>query len=479
MGRGYSVNRTSTQRPSNKDKRPRSVSLNKLRTRLGTIAAQAQSREEMAQQIAALDSDEELMASEDEAETVKRPDVLTKYKMCGVITDEVIATVVKACRPQARTIDLCALGDNLVLERVKKMFQKSKSDDGKRMLKGLSFPTTVSVNNVLANASPLNEAESTTLAVGDVVKVAVSVHLDGYATSSAATIVVGLDAGEVQTMAPEVAHVIAATHYAIHGMIRLMKPGVENQDITDFIRHVATCFNVEPVEGVLSNRTKRWILDGNECIICRRVLTEDPQQNVGDCVVEENQVWTLDVAFTTSPNYRLKQPPLETNIFRRNEVTVEPRLQAAKDAIVEIRETAMCFPFTPSRFANPLRTRLGITELKKHDMLDSFPVLSTVKGAFTARHSCTVAVTEKRVNIVSGAPAAQLPDLVASSAQMLPSPDVLELMSEELYIGDAKPKVKKGAKATAAAPESADAEDDADARAALPTRSRKVHRSGV
>jgi len=372
MGRGYSVQRGASKRPTNKDKRPRSVPMAKLRKTITTVAEQTKSKEEMAAAMQELDSDDDC-PSEDEDETIRRPDVLTKYKICGTITDEAVKTVGAACIAGASTFDLCEQGDTLIIEKVKKMFQKSKSNDGKRMLKGLCFPMTVSVNNVLCNASPANKGEAATLANGDVVKVSCAVHIDGYPTTSAVTLVVGAADGAVTSLPAEVAHLLAATHYAIHGMIRLMKVGTENQDVTDFIMHVAKCFGVEPVEGVLSNRTKRWILDGNECIIAKRILTEDPQMNVEDCWICEHEVWTL-----------------------------------ANECLKEVRDAYMCFPWTPLRTENTLRTRLGVTELRKLDMLDEFPILGSQKGFMTARHSCTVAVTDKRTHILSGRPDAEL-----------------------------------------------------------------------
>jgi curved DNA binding protein len=495
MGRGYSANRSATARPSNKDKRPRSVSLTRLKDRLGVIAAEAKSNEEMAKAIQAMDSEDDV-ASEDENESIRRPDVLTKYKICGTVTDEAIKTVAAACVVGANTLDLCTLGDNFVAGKLGKMFQKSKSEDGKKIKKGLAFPTTVCVNNVLCNHAPSSIRDAVTLVNGDVVKVAVSVHVDGYPTTSALTVVVGAVSGHVEAPSAPLANLLAATHFAINGMVRLVKPGMENQDVTDYIAHVAKCFGVETVEGVLSNRTKRWILDGSECIIARRVIDQDPQQNVADCVIGENEVWTLDVAFTNSTSYRMKAVDCDTNVYRRNEISVIPRLPAAADVVTEVREHYMCFPFSPSRLENPLRSRLGLVELKKHDMLDTFPVLGSAKSTVTVRHSCTVAVTDKRVNVIAGAPAAELPEVVKAACTGQPSSDILDLMTETLTTAEKKvkgsattaatatpaapaaPTVAAGAPEAAVADEEAGGGDDDDNAAELPTRNRKAHRSG-
>lgn len=54
------------------------------------------------------------------------------------------------------------------------------------MEKGIAFPTCVSVNNICAHYSPLvsdaneTEKETATLKEGDVVKIDLGVHIDGY-----------------------------------------------------------------------------------------------------------------------------------------------------------------------------------------------------------------------------------------------------------------------------------------------------------
>lgn len=65
------------------------------------------------------------------------------------------------------------------------------------MEKGIAFPTSISVNEICGHYTPLKsdaedkEKELNTLRDGDVVKIDLGVHIDGYIALVAHTIVVG------------------------------------------------------------------------------------------------------------------------------------------------------------------------------------------------------------------------------------------------------------------------------------------------
>jgi len=82
--------------------------------------------------------------------------------------------------PGANIVEICAFGDKEINEELKKVYAK------KRIEKGIAFPTCLSVNEICGHYSPMvsdaNEKEKNTsiLKEGDVVKVDLGVHIDGY-----------------------------------------------------------------------------------------------------------------------------------------------------------------------------------------------------------------------------------------------------------------------------------------------------------
>jgi len=61
-------------------------------------------------------------------------------------------------------------------EELRKVFNNKKS---KKMERGIAFPTCISVNNIFGHYSPMGD-ESTLLSEGDIAKIDLGCHLDGF-----------------------------------------------------------------------------------------------------------------------------------------------------------------------------------------------------------------------------------------------------------------------------------------------------------
>lgn len=362
--------------------------------------------------------EEKMEPSEDEEETLVKPDVMTKYKFAGRAVDEVLDLLTKICVPGANTKDLCDQGDKKIEELIQPLFSKAKDANGMKIVRGLSFPTTVSVNEVICNHTPNNEQEGKLLRIHDVVKIHIGCQLDGYPVSAGRTIVVKEEVGEesveneeenprVPSSLPEGRQrAIDAAQVALLGMIHSLRPSTLNADVTDFVAQVGHHFKVQALEGVLSNRVKRWVPDGMDCIIGRRVIHTLPQQDVGECEVMENQIWTLDIAFTNSPNSRTFMSPEATTLFRRTpeEFENDPRVKKAMEVLKEVSEKFFCFPFHSKHLSKPLASRFGIRVLVQKGVVEELPVLRVKPPHIAARFSATVAITSKRIVILCGFP---------------------------------------------------------------------------
>lgn len=389
--------------------------------------------------------DDDDLASEPDEERVERPEVLLRYKTAGKICDEAIKEIIKNIAPGESVFKLCNMGDEFIEGKCGSTFTKAKdAATGEPIKRGICFPTNISVNNVLCHFRPLSDdaRQDVILAEGDVIKIHLGAQLDGYATSAAHTVVcsgssststnqqggvavdsddAGFARKEGNIISKPAANAIACAHHCLTALIRGMRLGASGAQLTDLIKSFASNYGVEACEGVLSNRTKRWILDGSSCIINRRVIAEGTQMDVADVEVEPYQVWTLDVAFTTGQTYRLV--PEEGTIYRRNELPTphDMRIRAAENLLGEIRSRFLCFPFCPTMSeAGTNAGRLGVSQLLKAGVIDVVPPLRAKHGVITTRASCTIAITEKRIHILSGAPfldriAANIAEPLASS----------------------------------------------------------------
>ncbi|NXC56860.1 PA2G4 protein, partial [Aleadryas rufinucha] len=98
----------------------------------------------------------------------------------------VLRAVVEAANPGASVLCLCEKGDSMIMEETGKIFKKEKE-----MKKGIAFPTSISVNNCVCHFSPLKSDQDYILKDGDLVKIDLGVHVDGFIANVAHTFVLG------------------------------------------------------------------------------------------------------------------------------------------------------------------------------------------------------------------------------------------------------------------------------------------------
>ncbi len=108
-------------------------------------------------------------------------------------------------------------------------------------------------------------ASSLKLEKGDVVKLHLGAHIDGYASIAAETLVVGATAEDPVT--GRKADAIKAAWHAAEIAMRLVKAGNKNWAITDAINKVTASWDCKAVEGQLSCQQTQNIIDGKKRII--------------------------------------------------------------------------------------------------------------------------------------------------------------------------------------------------------------------
>jgi len=112
--------------------------------------------------------------------------VVTKYKMASEITNRVLKELMEKCVANTSSVELCSLGDKRIFEETEKVFKKEKT-----MKKGSAFPTCVSSNNCICHFSPLKSDPDYLIKDGDLVKIDLGCHIDGFIAVAAHTFVVG------------------------------------------------------------------------------------------------------------------------------------------------------------------------------------------------------------------------------------------------------------------------------------------------
>ena len=129
------------------------------------------------------DHENESYSEEEEITDLSNPTVVLKYKTAADIVNKALQGVLSQCTAGKQISDICAFGDLLIEKQCAEIFKN------KDMEKGIAFPTCVSVNDVVCNYSPF-PSDSKTLEAGDVVKVDMGCHIDGYVVMAANTVII-------------------------------------------------------------------------------------------------------------------------------------------------------------------------------------------------------------------------------------------------------------------------------------------------
>ena len=374
-------------------------------------------------------SDEEMPDVPEEEAGLTDAEVVTKYKLAGEITNKALKLVESLCVAGASVVGVCQDGDDFIEKELAPLYSKRKGDN--KVDKGIAFPTCVSVNNCMCHYSPL-PGDELVLAPGDIVKIDLGCHVDGYVAVGAHTSIVGGG-----TISGPQANAIAAARDAVEVALRLLKPGHKNTEITEALSKVATDYGCVPSEGILSHQLKRFIIDGSKVIISRSSAKEE-QVKVEEFEFEAGQVFALDVVMSTGTGLP-RETEARTTIFKRKlEHNYQLKMKASRSVFSEINQKFPTMPFTLRALAEQGKAKLGMTELISHDLVAQYPVLYEKEDAHVAQLKCTVLIMPNgSIDRITGV---DLPDLQPSAA--LEDAALKQLMEEPLK----KKKAKKAKK---------------------------------
>ena len=194
------------------------------------------------------------------------------------------------CVAGVSVLEICEEGDTQLLEETSKIFKKEKE-----LKKGIAFPTCVSVNNCICHFSPLKSDPAILMKDGDLVKIDLGAHVDGFIAVGAHTLVVG--ASKENKVTGRKADVLIAAHYAAEMALRLVRPTGENYAVTDAIQKVAESYKCKPISGMLSHQLKQFRIDGEKSII--QNPTEAQRKEHEKCEFNLHEVYAVDVLIST------------------------------------------------------------------------------------------------------------------------------------------------------------------------------------
>lgn len=175
--------------------------------------------------------------------------MMEKYEESGKIVAKVREMAVDKARENLKVLDL--------VEFVEREIRKLGGEP--------AFPCNVSINEVTAHyTSPAGD--ESILKNGDLVKIDLGAHVDGYIADSAVTVLVGQnDAGssDMPLSDEEVDFqllLIETVEEALENAISTVKDGVAVGEIGEVVENTFTAKNLNPVSNLTGHSMDRWIL---------------------------------------------------------------------------------------------------------------------------------------------------------------------------------------------------------------------------
>lgn len=324
----------------------------------------------------------EVEAKEEVKLDLSNPDVVTKYRSAGEIANKAIALVAAACVDGALVSDVCKVGDDFITAETGKLYNKGK---GKIEQKGIGFPTCVTPNQLCGHFSPLPfecESEGGVLKAGDLVKLDLGAHIDGYTAMVATSVVVG-----DEKVTGKKADLLLAVNTAAEAAVRLIKAGANSGKVTEAITKISEDYKVNPLVGVLTHNMDRFVIAGEKVIIAK----EDTDNKVAKFDFEPLQVFAVDIVFSTGAGKGV-QSEKRTTVFRREpETTYNLKMKASRAVFSDIKTKFASHPFTLAAL-DAKTAKIGIKECSEHGLVKDFPVITEKEKELVAQVKFTAAL---------------------------------------------------------------------------------------
>ncbi|KAJ1729514.1 hypothetical protein LPJ61_003485 [Coemansia biformis] len=304
-----------------------------------------------------------------------------KYRTAAAAVEQVLKQTAAVAVPGMSVAAICSYADSLVEATCKSVFRKDDSIE-----RGVAFPTTVSVNRVIQNYSPGPE-EDYVLREGDVVKLEVGAHIDGYISSAAHTVVATNAPGT--SIADRRADAICAAHYACEVAVRMIRPGQSAHHMVKALGLVASGFKCTVAAETFTSQIDRFVMSGRNTFANRF----NPNVQVPSLVFEAGEVYTVDCTMSTG-NGIARESTYSPAIYQRDVNQQHSlKLRTSRALFTSVNREHSVFPFLMRGVVGSSQSlKAGVSECVRSQLLVPFAVTMDKEpgDTFVAQFKATV-----------------------------------------------------------------------------------------
>ena len=262
-----------------------------------------------------------------------------------------------------------------IIEKKKSMLDVTEEIENYVRDKGgeLAFPTNLAINNVGAHWTPSSKSEEK-FCEGDLVKLDVGVHIEGYIGDNALTIEIGTD---------KYRRMIEASREALNKAIEISAAGISVGVIGHAVQETIERYGYQPIANLTGHRIKRYNLHSGVSIPSVRERG-GPVLKTGDIVAIE--------PFVTDGAGRVGGKR-NSNIYHLRQIR-NIRDEKATELMIEIRDRYKGLPFA-ERWLHTFQkdATKNLQKLIRAGIVSYYPVLDELGKGMVAQSEHTLMIT--------------------------------------------------------------------------------------
>ncbi|MEM2759251.1 MAG: type II methionyl aminopeptidase [Nitrososphaerales archaeon] len=290
------------------------------------------------------------------------------YQKAGKIAAEVREHARKQYHVGETLLDIC--------ERVEGMIRERGAEP--------AFPCNVSLNEIAAHYTA-EPNDHSVVKDGDVLKIDIGVHVDGYIADTAVTVCYN----------PKYDSLIHATELALKEALKIVKANVKASEIGKVIEHTASKMGFKPIHNLSGHSLAQYRIHAGKSI--PNIWT------IGSFSLSINEVYAIEPFLTTKDGsgvvYNGKVKNIHAIATRKR--TGDKDADAFLDYLWDRFKT---LPFALRWALNDYEereARMMLELLVKKKLVHSYPILIEGNGKFVAQAEHTLIPTEKSAIVIT------------------------------------------------------------------------------
>ncbi|UUX93656.1 type II methionyl aminopeptidase [Methanoplanus endosymbiosus] len=280
-------------------------------------------------------------------------EIKEKYLLAGKIAYKCLTDAASRVKPGVSIAEMVEASEDQIIE----------------MGGEIAFPLNISINADAAHDTP-SPGDGRVFEKGDLVKVDLGVHIDGYVADTARTVDLG-----------DNALLVEASREALNTAIRMVKPGIVTGEIGAAVQNEIEKRGFKPVSNLTGHGLGHYMLHGDPMIPSIAIN--------GGTTIEEGMTFAIEPFATTGSGHVSESSRVE--IF--SQIAKRPvRMPAAKKLYKEIIKMNS-LPFA-RRQSHSEKFDMALAQLIRSGVLRGYPVLHDISGSFVSQAEHTIIVTE-------------------------------------------------------------------------------------